>query len=63
VYSSVEAPQKFAIRAVKQIIERFCGGSAEQLLAGMVDHELVDAAQLRRLADEIGKRSKGGSRK
>ncbi|MGH9664353.1 MAG: BlaI/MecI/CopY family transcriptional regulator [Bryobacteraceae bacterium] len=63
VYSSVEPPQKFAVRAVKQILERFCGGSAEQLLAGLVDHEVVDAAQLRRLADEIGKRSRGGNRK
>ena len=63
VYSSIEPPQKFAVRAVKQIIERFCGGSAEQLLAGLVDHEVVDAAQLRRLADEIGKRSRGGNRK
>jgi hypothetical protein len=36
VYSSVENPQSFSVRAVKQIIERFCGGSAEQLVAGMV---------------------------
>lgn len=63
VYSSIEPPQKFAVRAVRQIIERFCGGSAEQLLAGLVDQEVVDAAQLRRLADEIAKRSGGGGRK
>ena len=63
VYSSIEPPQKFAVRAVKQIIERFCSGSAEQLLAGLVDQEVVDAAQLRRLADEIAKRSGGGGRK
>lgn len=53
VYSGVEQPQNVAIRAVKQLIERFCGGSAEQLVAGLVDHEVLDAAQLRRLADEI----------
>jgi predicted transcriptional regulator len=58
VYSSVESPQGLAIRAVRNIIDRFCSGSAEQLLAGMVDHEVLDAAQLRRLAEEIAKKSK-----
>lgn len=63
VYSSVEAPQSVAIRAVRQLIERFCAGSAEQLLVGMVDHEVLDAKQLRRLADEIEKGSKKSPRK
>jgi predicted transcriptional regulator len=58
VYTSVEGPQSFAIRAVRQLIERFCAGSAEQLLVGMVDHEVLDAGQLRRLADEIEKKPK-----
>jgi BlaI family penicillinase repressor len=56
VYTSTEGPQSFAIKAVRQLIERFCAGSAEQLLVGMVDHEVLDAAQLRRLADEIENR-------
>jgi BlaI family transcriptional regulator, penicillinase repressor len=53
VYSGVEQPRNVAIRAVRQLIERFCAGSAEQLVAGLVDHEVLDAKQLRRLADEI----------
>jgi BlaI family penicillinase repressor len=57
VYSSTEGPQSFAIKAVRQLIERFCAGSAEQLLVGMVDHEVLDAGQLRRLANEIEKRA------
>jgi BlaI family transcriptional regulator, penicillinase repressor len=56
VYTSVEGPQSFAIKAVRQLIERFCAGSAEQLLVGVVDHEVLDAGQLRRLADQIEKR-------
>jgi BlaI family penicillinase repressor len=56
VYSSVEGPQSFAVKAVRQLIERFCAGSAEQLLVGMVDDEVLDAGQLRRLADEIDKK-------
>jgi BlaI family transcriptional regulator, penicillinase repressor len=59
VYSSVDEPRSLAIRAVRQIIERFCAGSAEQLIAGMVDNEVLDAAQLRRLADDIEKKAKG----
>ncbi|HUE21981.1 MAG TPA: BlaI/MecI/CopY family transcriptional regulator [Bryobacteraceae bacterium] len=57
VYSSVDEPRNLAIRAVKQIIERFCAGSAEQLIAGMVDNEVLDAKQLRRLADDIEKKA------
>jgi BlaI family transcriptional regulator, penicillinase repressor len=58
VYSSVDEPRSLAVRAVRQIIERFCAGSAEQLITGMVDNEVLDAKQLRRLAEEIEKRSK-----
>jgi predicted transcriptional regulator len=55
VYTSVDPPRNFAVRAVRQLIDRFCAGSAEQLVAGMVDNEMLDAAQLRRLADQIDK--------
>jgi BlaI family penicillinase repressor len=58
VYSSVEEPRSFAIRAVQQIIDRFCAGSAEQLLVGMVDNDVMDAQQLRRLAREMERKAK-----
>jgi BlaI family penicillinase repressor len=58
VYSSVEERRSFAIRAVQQIIDRFCAGSVEQLIVGMVDGEVMDARQLRRLAREIEKKAK-----
>ena len=58
VYSSVDEPESFAIRAVRQIIERFCSGSAERLIAGMVNNEVLDAEQLRRLAKEIEKKAR-----
>jgi predicted transcriptional regulator len=60
VYSSVVEPRHLAIRAVRQIIARFCAGSAEQLIAGMVDNDVLDTAQLRRLAEEIETGRKGG---
>jgi predicted transcriptional regulator len=55
IYSAVEAPQNLAIRAVRQIVDKFCAGSVEQLLVGMVGNDLIDAADLRRLAGRISK--------
>jgi predicted transcriptional regulator len=53
VYSSAEPPQNLAIRAVRQIIERFCSGSVEQLVVGMVDQKVLNPDELRRLAQKI----------
>lgn len=58
VYSSVEEPRSFAIRAVQLIIDRFCAGSVEQLIVGLVDNHVMDARQLRRLAREIERKAK-----
>ena len=58
VYSGVEAPQSVAARAVRQIIDRFCGGSVEQLLVGMVADDVVDERELQRLAQRIARRKK-----
>ena len=56
VYSGVDAPHSVAASAVRQIIERFCGGSVEQLLVGMVNDDVVDEQELRRLAQKIARR-------
>jgi BlaI family transcriptional regulator, penicillinase repressor len=57
IYASVGGPQGFAIQAVRQIIDRFCEGSAERLIAGMVDDEVLDVEQLRRISKEIESKS------
>jgi predicted transcriptional regulator len=58
VYRGLQAPQSVAARAVRQIIDRFCGGSVERLLVGMVEDEVMDARELetlaRRLREKIG---------
>ena len=59
VYRAAELRQNVAVRAVKNIIDRFCGGSAEELVIGMVDNRVLDRKQLERLAQKIGHR-KGG---
>ena len=56
VYSGIEAPQSVAAKAVRQIIDRFCGGSIEQLLVGMVANDVVDERELERLAQRIARR-------
>jgi len=56
IYTCAERPQNVAARAVRQIIDRFCGGSVEQLLVGMVDHEVVDRRELQSLARKIARR-------
>jgi len=50
VYSEVDKPQNVAARAVRQILDRFCNGSLEQLLVGMVENKAIDPAELRALA-------------
>ncbi|HYL76320.1 MAG TPA: BlaI/MecI/CopY family transcriptional regulator [Bryobacteraceae bacterium] len=56
LYRSLQAPQTVAARAVKQIIDKLCGGSVEQLLVGMVDHDVLNRKQLQRLAQKIAAR-------
>jgi BlaI family penicillinase repressor len=60
VYVGVDAPHSVAAGAVRQIIDRFCGGSVEQLLVGMVNNDVVDERELQRLAQRIARRKKGG---
>ena len=60
VYSGADAPHSVAAGAIRQIIARFCGGSVEQLLVGMVNNEVVDERELQRLAQRIAKRRKEG---
>ncbi len=56
IYRAAEPRQNVAVRAVKHIIDRFCGGSAEQLVIGMVDNAVLDRKQLERLAQKIAAR-------
>lgn len=59
LYRAAEPAQNVAARAVKHIIDRFCGGSVEQLMIGMVDNAVVDPKELDRLARKIAARKEG----
>jgi BlaI family transcriptional regulator, penicillinase repressor len=58
VYYGVEPPRNVAIRAVRNIIDRFCGGSVEQLLVGMVENEMLNRSELQQLSRMIAQRRK-----
>ena len=53
IYKALDARRNVAVRAVKGIIDRFCGGSAEQLVLGMVDNAVLNRKQLERIARKI----------
>jgi len=53
LYSAVQEPRKVATDAVLHVIKKFCRGSLEELLTGLVDHRVVDGAELKRLAAKI----------
>lgn len=63
VYSSTEPPRNLAVRAVRQIVDRFCHGSVESLLAGMVDGEIVDPEELQRIVERLAAPQAGKPRK
>ena len=53
IYSPVDGSQNVAADAVRGIIDRFCNGSVESLLVGMVNRDVVSPEKLRELADQI----------
>lgn len=56
VYKAEVGSDGVAARTVQHLIERFCHGSAEQFLMGMVDEKVLTLAQLRRLVRKVAKR-------
>ena len=65
VYHTKIESANVASEAVRGIIERFCGGSVENLLIGLVDDKVLSPDKLQQLADKISeaeteeKRKKG----
>jgi len=61
VYRAAQARRNLAARAVSHIVDRFCGGSVEQLLVGMVENRVLDGEELKRLAQKIASKKEGRS--
>lgn len=58
IYSVLERPRSVAVRALRQILDKFCGGSVEELVTGMVEHEVINARELRDLARRLEEKRK-----
>ena len=56
VYRAVDTKRNVAVQAAQQLIDRFCGGSVEELLVGLVDNQFLEPKQLQRLAEKIASR-------
>lgn len=61
VYSPKVASQSVAADAVRSIIERFCNGSVEALLMGLVDREVVSPEKLQQLALKIAEQEEAAA--
>lgn len=58
LYSGAEKPRNVAVEAIRKILDRFCDGSLEQLLVGMVENEIIDRAELQQLARKLSRSPK-----
>jgi len=59
VYSAAEPARSFAAHAVRNIIDRLCQGSVEELVSGMVDAKVLSKSEMERLEEFVRDR-KGG---
>ena len=60
IYRSTETSRSLAARAVRQLIDRFCQGSVEELVTGMVDANVLSKEELKRLEDLVRSQRRGG---
>jgi BlaI family penicillinase repressor len=60
VYHAVEPSRSLAARAVRQIIDRLCQGSVEELVSGMVDAKVLSNSELKQLEEFVRSRRQRG---
>ena len=63
VYQAAHTRGRAAAHAVKRIVDRFCSGSLEEVLTGLVDARILDRRELRRLADKIAQAKPSGDKR
>lgn len=61
IYRAAEPRHSVVARAARNIIDRFCGGSAEEFVIGMVDNKVIGRKQLERIAQKIAEQKEGKS--
>jgi BlaI family transcriptional regulator, penicillinase repressor len=63
LYRAVEAPRSLAARAVRHILDRFCHGSIDELVSGLVEANVLSDAELDALEAGIKARKRSASAK
>ena len=58
LYRAAETPRRIAAMAVKRLADWLCEGSMEELFVGMVDTDVVDQKQLKRLSEKVARARK-----
>jgi BlaI family transcriptional regulator, penicillinase repressor len=60
IYSATEPSRNLAARAVRQIIDRFCQGSVEELVSGMVEANVLSEQEMASLRTLVKGSGQGG---
>jgi BlaI family penicillinase repressor len=60
VYRAAQPARSLAAHAVRQIIDRFCRGSVEELVSGMVDAKVLSKNEMDRLEAFVRARKQKG---
>lgn len=60
VYRAVKPARSLAAHAVRQIIDRFCRGSVEELISGMVEAKVLRKDEIEELERFVRNRRQGG---
>ena len=58
IYRAKESAEATAANVMQSVVERFCGGSMERALLGMVDAGLVDANQLASIVGKLKRKTR-----
>jgi len=56
VYEAADTRRNVAVQAAQQLIDRFCDGSVEELLVGLVDNQVLKPKELQHLLEKIAAR-------
>ncbi len=63
IYQAVVAQTNVAASAVRSIVDKFCSGSVENLLVGLVDDKQISPDRIKKLADQIAAAEAGQAKR
>ena len=58
IYTAKETRERAAAKAVKGIVDKFCGGSVERMLVGLVEASVIEPRQLDALVGKVSRNLK-----